>query len=47
MMRKRKRRPACIHGNLCREIWIKTGYIYSVKCPFECKFYKSAEEGEK
>lgn len=45
-MSKTKRRPACVHGNLCRAIWNKIGYIHSVKCPFGCEFYKSVKEGE-
>lgn len=36
----KKGKPPCIHGNLCRAIWKKIGYIYSVKCPYECEFYK-------
>ena len=33
------RRP-CIHGDLCRGIYKLTGRIYSVKCPYGCKFYE-------
>ena len=33
------RRP-CIHGDLCREIYKLTGCIYSVRCPYGCKFYE-------
>ena len=37
-------KPPCIHGNLCRAIWNKKGYIYSVKCPYGCEFYKPIEK---
>ena len=33
------RRP-CIHGDLCRGIYKLTGRIYSVRCPYGCKFYE-------
>ena len=35
-----KDRQPCIHGNLCREIYKLTGCIYSVRCPYGCKFYE-------
>ena len=35
-----KDRKPCIHGSLCREIYKLTGCIYSVRCPYGCKFYK-------
>lgn len=37
-------RPPCIHGNLCRVIWKRIGYIHSNKCPYGCEFYKGYEE---
>lgn len=30
----------CIHGNLCREIYKKTGYIHSQTCPSNCKYFE-------
>lgn len=30
----------CIHGNLCREIYTKTGFIYSSKCPSNCPYFE-------
>ena len=33
------RRP-CVHGDLCRGIYKLTGRIYSVRCPYGCKFYE-------
>lgn len=33
------RRP-CIHGDLCRGIYKLTGRIYSVRCPYGCKYYE-------
>lgn len=30
----------CIHGNLCREIYKKTGYIHSRTCPKNCKYFE-------
>ena len=35
-----KDRQPCIHGNLCRGIYKLTGCIYSVRCPYGCKFYE-------
>ena len=35
----KSRRP-CIHGDLCRGIYKLTGRIYSVRCPYGCKFYE-------
>ena len=40
------RRP-CIHGDLCREIYKLTGGIYSVRCPYGCKFYEPVKIIEK
>ena len=40
------RRP-CIHGKLCRAIYKLTGCIYSVRCPYGCKFYEPVEIVEK
>lgn len=34
----------CIHGNLCREIYEKTGYIHSTSCPRKCQFFKEAQK---
>ena len=44
-----KNRRPCIHGDLCREIYNLTGRIYSIRCPYGCKFYepvKIVEKGE-
>lgn len=30
----------CLHGNLCREIYTKTGFIYSSKCPSNCPYFE-------
>ena len=35
-----KNRPPCEHGDLCHTIWKRTHYIYSIKCPYKCEFYK-------
>ena len=35
-----KGRLPCIHGDLCRGIYKLTGRIYSVRCPYGCKFYE-------
>lgn len=35
-----KDRKPCIHGSLCREIYKLTGCIYSVRCPYGCKYYE-------
>ena len=35
-----KDRQSCIHGNLCRAIYKLTGCIYSVRCPYGCKYYE-------
>ena len=40
---KTKNRKPCIHGNLCRGIYKLTGCIYSVRCPYGCKFYESVD----
>ena len=40
-----KGRPPCIHGNLCRVIWTRIGYIHSVNCPYGCEFYKAVKKG--
>ena len=37
--RVKNRRP-CIHGDLCRAIYKLTGRIYSIRCPYGCKFYE-------
>lgn len=45
-----KNRRPCIHGDLCREIYKLIGRIYSVRCPYGCKFYepvKIVEKGER
>lgn len=42
-----KNRQPCIHGNLCREIYKLTGCIYSVRCPYGCKFYEPVKIVEK
>lgn len=34
----------CIHGNLCREIYKKTGYINSQTCPSNCKYFEEKKE---
>ena len=36
-----KNRQPCIHGDLCREIYKLTGCIYSVRCPYGCKYYET------
>lgn len=46
-MEKNKGRPPCIHGDLCRVIWKRIGYIHSVKCPYGCEFYKAVKKGVK
>ena len=30
----------CIHGNLCKEIYKKTGFINSKSCPKGCPFFE-------
>ena len=35
-----KNRRPCIHGDLCLAIYKLTGCIYSVRCPYGCKYYK-------
>ena len=30
----------CVHGNLCRDIHKKTGFIYSKKCPTTCPYFE-------
>lgn len=40
------RRP-CVHGDLCRGIYKLTGRIYSVRCPYGCKFYEPVKGVEK
>ena len=35
-----KCRQPCIHGDLCRGIYKLTGCIYSVRCPYGCKYYE-------
>ena len=30
----------CVHGNLCRDIYKKTGFIYSKKCPDACPYFE-------
>lgn len=35
-----KDRKPCIHGSLCREIYKLTECIYSVRCPYGCKYYE-------
>ena len=42
-----KNRRPCIHGDLCREIYKLTGRIYSVRCPYGCKFYEPVKVVEK
>ena len=37
---------ACIHGNLCRAILNRTGYIYSKRCPNRCEFYEPKHNNE-
>ena len=44
--RMKDRRP-CIHGDLCREIYNLTGRIYSIRCPYGCKFYEPIKIVEK
>lgn len=34
----------CIHGNLCREIYKKTGYILSLDCPLNCKYFEEKKK---
>lgn len=34
----------CIHGNLCQEIYRKTGYIYSRTCPNNCKYFEKLHQ---
>ena len=36
-----KNRRPCIHGDLCLAIYKLTGCIYSVRCPYGCKYYES------
>ena len=36
----------CIHGNLCRAILNRTGYIYSKRCPNRCEFYEPKHHNE-
>ena len=40
------RRP-CIHGKLCLAIYKLTGCIYSIRCPYGCKFYEPIKIVEK
>ena len=35
-----KDRHPCVHGDLCCGIYKLTGRIYSVRCPYGCKFYE-------
>ena len=42
-----KDRKPCIHGNLCRGIYKLTGHIYSIRCPYGCKFYEPVKTIEK
>ena len=35
-----KNKRPCIHGKFCREIYKLTGRIYSVRCPYGCKYYE-------
>ena len=42
-----KDRKPCIHGSLCREIYKLTRCIYSVRCPYGCKFYEPVKGVEK
>ena len=44
---KMKNRRPCIHGDLCRGIYKLTGRIYSVRCPYGCKFYEPVKGVEK
>lgn len=37
----------CIHGNLCKEIYKKTRYIYSTSCPNNCPFFEEKKEHTK
>ena len=30
----------CVHGNLCRDIHKKTGFIYSKKCTTACPYFE-------
>jgi hypothetical protein len=30
----------CIHGNLCRDIYKKIGFIYDKKCPIACPYFE-------
>ena len=42
-----EKQTPCIHGNLCREIYKLTGRIYSIRCPYGCKFYEPVKIAEK
>lgn len=42
-----KNKYPCIHGDLCRAIYKLTGRIYSVRCPYGCKFYEPVKIVEK
>ena len=37
----------CIHDDLCHAIYKLTGRIYSIRCPYECKFYEPVKIVEK
>lgn len=37
----------CIHGNLCRDIFKKTGYIRSASCPKNCKYFEELSQNQK
>lgn len=36
----------CIHGNLCKTVYEKTGYIHSRSCPNNCKYFEEKKKGE-
>ena len=41
-----KKKPPCVHGNLCKAYWDKFKIIYSSFCPI-CEFYKpKIKDGE-
>lgn len=42
-----KNKHLCIHSDLCREIYKLTEGIYSVRCPYGCKFYEPVKIVEK
>lgn len=37
----------CTHGNLCREIYKRTGYIHSCTCPKNCKYFEELSQKHK